>query len=98
MKRLTWAIISSICRKRGVILIRLKPLASLKAHVPSLDGAGCFAIEYRPGMTVSDALNMTDIPAANVKYSVLVNNVRRKHEDPLQDDDVLTIMPLLAGG
>jgi len=79
-------------------LIKLKPLASLKAHVPSLDGEGCFAIEFKQGMTIEDALGMTGIPKVNVKFSVLVDNRRRKKDDVLQDGDVVTIMPLLAGG
>jgi len=79
-------------------LVKLKFLASLKEYAPAPDSAGCFTIEYRPGMTVGDALGKTDISKTSIKFSVLVNNVRKTPEDVLQDGDVVTVMPLLAGG
>ena len=79
-------------------MIKLKPLAALKDSVPSLDSDGCFAIEFSPGMTISDALEKTDIPGSEIKFSLLVNNARRKKEDTLRDGDIVVIMPLLAGG
>ena len=79
-------------------MIKLRPLASLKEYAPSLDGDGCFAVEFSPGMTVGDALDMTGINAAGINFSVLVNNIRKRPSDVLQDGDVVTLMPLLAGG
>jgi len=78
-------------------LIKLKLLAALKQYAPSLD-EGCFAVEYRPGMTIADALGQTNISEANMRYTVLVNNVRKKPGDVLEDGDTVTVMALLVGG
>jgi len=79
-------------------MIKLKPLAHLKDYVPSLDEDGCFAVEFSPGMTIADALDLTEISNANIRYSILVDKSRKSPADVLQDGDVVTVMPLLAGG
>jgi len=79
-------------------LIKLKLLAALKQYAPSLDEEGCFTVEYRPDITIADALGQTNISEANMRYTVLVNNVRKKPGDVLEDGDTVTVMALLAGG
>jgi len=75
-------------------MVTVKLLAVLKEYAPD----GVMEIEYVPGMTISDALGRTDIAQTNVKYSVMVDNRRRKTEDTLEDGDKIVVMPLLAGG
>ena len=76
-------------------MVTVKFLAVLKELAPN---DGCLEVTYTPGMTVGDALAATDVANANVKYSVLVNNMRGKPEDTLEDGDTVTVMPLMAGG
>ena len=76
-------------------MVTVKFLAVLKELAPN---DGCLEITYTPGMTVADALAATDVAGTNVKYSILVNNMRRKPEDSLEDGDIVIVMPLMAGG
>jgi len=77
-------------------MITVKLLAVLKEFAPNDDGR--VELPYAQGMTVADALNATDIKSAKVKYSLMVNNMRKKPEDTLEDGDTVIVMPLLAGG
>jgi len=76
-------------------MVTIKLLAVLKGFAPN---DGCVELEHTPGMTIADALAATNIAEANVKYSVMVGNRRKKAEDALEDGDIVTVMPLLAGG
>jgi len=76
-------------------MVTVKLLAVLKEFAPD---DGLLELEYITGMTVADALAATDLSKTDVKYSVLVNNTRRKLEDVLDDGDTVMVMPLLAGG
>ena len=76
-------------------MVTIKLMAVLKEFAP---GDGSLELAYAPGMTVADALGATDLSNAKVKYSVMVNNKRKKPEDPLEDGDNVIVMPLLAGG
>ena len=76
-------------------MVTIKMMAVLKEFAPD-DGRA--ELDYEPGMTVADALGATGIANAKVKYSVMVNNARKKPDDALQDGDTLIVMPLLAGG
>ena len=79
-------------------MIELKLLGILKQYAPSSDGDGCFAVEYKPGMTVADALSRTGISEATVKYTIMVNNMRKKTDHILEDSDVIMVMALVSGG
>ena len=72
-------------------------LGILKQYAPSSDD-GCFEVEYQPGMTVADALSRTSISEATVKYTILVNNMRKKTDHVLEDSDVVMVMALVSGG
>jgi len=76
-------------------MVTVKLLAVLKEYAP--DG-GILEIEHKPGMTVADALGMTEIEKTTVKYSIMVDNKRKKTGDTLEDGDTVVVMPLLAGG
>ena len=76
-------------------MVTIKLLAVLKEYAPN---DGCMELAYTPGMTVADALGATNITNAKVKYSIMVNNARKKPGDTLADGDKIIVMPLLAGG
>jgi len=76
-------------------MVTLKLLAVLKEYAPD---DGIIELEYTPGMTVADALSKTDVEKTDIKYSLLVNNIRKNPEDVLEDGDTVMVMPLLAGG
>ena len=76
-------------------MVTIRLLAVLKEYAPN---DGCMELAYTPGMTVADALGATSITNATIKYSIMVNNTRKKSGDTLEDGDTIIIMPLLAGG
>jgi len=76
-------------------MVTVKLLAVLKEFAPN---DGHVELDYISGMTVADALAATDVSKTDVKYSILVNNTRRKPGDLLEDGDTVMVMPLLAGG
>ena len=76
-------------------MITVKLLAVLKEYAPD---DGIIEFEFIPGMTVADAIAKTDVESTAIKYTLLVNNVRKKTEDILEDGDTVTVMPQLAGG
>ena len=76
-------------------MITVKLLAVLKEYAPD---DGIIELEFSSGMTVADAIAKTDVESTDIKYSLLVNNARKKPEDILEDGDTVMVMPLLAGG
>jgi len=76
-------------------VVTVKLLAVLKEFAPD---DGCVEVEFKPGMTVADALAATDVGSTDIKYSILVNNARKKPEDSIEDGVTVMVMPLLAGG
>ena len=76
-------------------MVTVKLLAVLKEYAPD---DGIIELEFSPGMTVADAIAKTDVESTDIKYSLLVNNARKKPEDALEDGDTVMVMPLLAGG
>jgi len=79
-------------------VITVKLLAVLKELAPEGNKDGIVELEHTPGMTVADALAATDIVKTDIKYSVMVNNVRSAKDSALKDGDIIKVMPLLAGG
>ena len=76
-------------------MITLKLLALLKEYAPN---DGRLELEHTPGMTVADALKATEIEKVNFNYTILVNSIRKKPDDVLEDGDTVIVMSLLAGG
>jgi len=79
-------------------MIRVKPLAVLAQYAPELDADGCYAVPYKPSLTIAEALEQMKLSETHVKYSVMVDNRRKKPDDLLEDGQTLMLMPLLAGG
>jgi len=79
-------------------VITVKLLAVLKELAPDGTKDGTIELDHTPGMTVADALAATNIAKTDIKYSVMVNNVRSAKDSAIEDGDIIKVMPLLAGG
>jgi len=79
-------------------VITVKLLAVLKELAPDGNKDGIVELEHTPGMTAADALAATNIAKTDIKYSVMINNVRSAEDSALKDGDIIKVMPLLAGG
>ena len=79
-------------------MVKVNLLGIFRQYAPSVDEEGCFAVEHQPGMTAAEALGRTNISETTVKYSILVNNMRKKADYVLEDGDVVKVMPLISGG
>jgi len=79
-------------------MLKIKLLTLFKEYAPYLDEDGCFEIEFKPGMTVQEALSGTNIAAAKINYNIFVNSRRKTADHILEDGDIIMVMPLLAGG
>ena len=53
--------------------------------------------EYHPGVKVLDIVNEIGIPV-NELGIVLINGHHASLNDKLQDDDIVSLMPLIGGG
>ena len=79
-------------------MITVKLLAVLKELAPDENRDGIVELDHTPGMTVADALAATNIAKTDIKYSIMINNVRSAKDSVLKDGDIIKVMPLLAGG
>ena len=77
-------------------MIKAKFFGLLKDYMPETDSSGFF--EVKEEMTISELLEKTGAVSENVGMTLLVNRVRKHGDYVLKDGDVLTVMPLLAGG
>jgi len=59
---------------------------------------GCVELDFKPGMTVADVLDATDVTKTDIEYTVFVNNTRKKLDDIIADNDIIMVIPLLIGG
>ena len=79
-------------------MITVKLPAILKEYAPNGSSDGRVELDYEQGMTVADALATTEISKTDHRYSTLVNGRKKEAGDVLDDGDVVTVMPLFAGG
>ena len=77
-------------------MIKVKFYGVLKAYMPETDDEGFFTAEE--GLTVAEILDNTGASEKKVGMTILVNRVRKQKDYVLKDGDVLTVMPLVAGG
>ena len=69
----------------------------MKPYMPSVEEDGYWHLE-KDGLTVGEILDMTGASEKDVTVTILVNRVRKNKEFVPQDGDILTVMPLVAGG
>jgi len=69
--------------------IKLAPVGSEK---------GSFDTDYEAGVTVAQLVSRLGVKEKGIRYSVMVNNLRKSEDHALSDSDTVLIIPLLAGG
>ena len=78
-------------------MIRVKFYGIMKPYMPSVEEDGYWHLE-KDGLTVGEILDMTGASEKDVAVTILVNRVRKNKEFVPQDGDILSVMPLVAGG
>ena len=78
-------------------MIKIKFYGILKPYMPSVEEDGYWHLG-QDGLSVGEVLDMTGASEKEVGMTILVNRMRKNREHVLKDGDVLTVMPLVAGG
>lgn len=78
-------------------MIRVKFYGIMKPYMPSVEEDGYWHLE-EGGLTVGEIMDMTGASEKEVAVTILVNRVRKDKAFIPQDGDILTVMPLVAGG
>lgn len=78
-------------------MIKVKFYGIMKPYMPAVEEDGFWHLD-REGMTVGQLMDETGASEKDVAVTILVNRVRKNKDFVLQDGDVLTVMPLVAGG
>jgi sulfur carrier protein ThiS len=79
-------------------MVTIKLTGQFMQLAPQGSEKGVFTIDFNPGLELSELLDRLGIKAQNLKFTALVNNARKPEDYVLEDSDLITIMPLLAGG
>ncbi len=78
-------------------MIKYKFYGIMKPYMSAVGEDGFCQLD-KDGMTVGQLMDETGASEKDVAVTILVNRVRKNREYVLQDGDVLTVMPLVAGG
>lgn len=78
-------------------MVKVKFFGVLANKMPEKNDDG-FWITDGKGKSVRELLDSSPMKDTNIKYSIFVNNERRDISYTLEDEDTLTVLPLLAGG
>ena len=78
-------------------MIKVKFYGIMKPYMPSVEEDGYWHLE-KDGLTVGQVLDKTGASEKEVGVTILVNRMRKNKSYVLKDGDVLTVMPLVAGG
>lgn len=78
-------------------MIKVKYFGFLKKFMPEADEEGYWCLET-PGVTITELFDLAKVPEEYRRATLLVNRMRKDPDYALQDGDVLTVMPLVAGG
>ena len=78
-------------------MIKVKFYGIMKACMPETEEDGFWHAD-RDGFTVGQLMDETGASEKDVAVTILVNRIRKTKEYVLQDGDILTVMPLVAGG
>ena len=78
-------------------MVKVKFFGVLSNRMPENKDEGYWITEGK-GKTIKELLDLTLLKDINVKYSIFVNNERKDSSYVLEDGDILSIIPLLAGG
>jgi len=78
-------------------VVKVKFFGVLANKMPEKNNNGYWIIEGK-GKTIKELLDLSSIKETNIKYTLFINNVRQDINYVLEKDDILTVIPLLAGG
>lgn len=78
-------------------MIKIKYYGFLKKFMPEVDDEGFWHADM-VGKTVEELFIETNVDYKNIRMTILVNSYRKDVDYVLKDNDVITVMPLVAGG
>lgn len=78
-------------------MIKIKYYGFLKKFMPSMDEEG-FWITDKTNKSIEEIFIETGVDYKNIRMTILVNSSRKDFSYVLQENDVVTVMPLVAGG
>lgn len=78
-------------------MVKIKFFGVLANKMPENDDKGFWVVDG-DGKTIKELLDVSSLKDTNIKYTLFVNNERQNINYVLEDNDVLTVLPLLAGG
>lgn len=78
-------------------MIKVKYFGFLKKFMPETDSEGWWLVE-NDGVSIEELFDIAKVPTEYRRATLLVNKSRKTPEYRLHDGDVLTVMPLVAGG
>ena len=78
-------------------MIKVKLYGILKKYMPETDEDGFWCVE-QDGLTVSQILDLANVPQEERRATYLVNKMRKDEQFVLHSGDSVQVMPLIAGG
>lgn len=78
-------------------MLKIKYYGFLKKFMPEIDDEG-FWNANKAGVTIEELFAETSVDYKKYRMTILVNSSRKDVDYILQEGDVLTVMPLVAGG
>ena len=78
-------------------MVKIKFFGVLANKMPEKDDKDFWVVDG-DGKTIKELLDVSLLKDTNIKYTLFVNNERQNINYVLEDNDVLTVLPLLAGG
>ena len=78
-------------------MVKIKFFGVLVNKMPEKDDKGFWIVDGA-GKPIKELLDLSLLKDTNIKYTLFVNNERQDINYVLEDNDVLTVLPLLAGG
>lgn len=78
-------------------MVKVKFYGILKPYMPSIEEDGFWHLD-QDDLTIGEVLDMTGVSEKELGMTILVNRRRKEKDYVLVDGDVLTVMPLVAGG
>mgnify|MGYP003292492745 FL=1 len=78
-------------------MLRIKYYGFLKKFIPEMDEEGFWNVD-RANKTIEELFIETGVDYKNIRMTILVNSSRKDISYVMQENDVITVMPLVAGG
>lgn len=78
-------------------MIKIKYYGFLKKFIPEMDEEGFWNVD-KANKTIEELFIETGVDYKNIRMTILVNSSRKDISYVMQENDVITVMPLVAGG